>query len=69
MRKFISHVKRIDSKWKSSPWRLSYYALISFIGGSIGWSLFNFNIYSILGVLTGSLIMVTLNAFYVMFKK
>ncbi|MFZ4453589.1 hypothetical protein [Salibacterium aidingense] len=69
MKTIIFHVKRIETHWKTSQWRLSFYALITFIGGSIGGYLVTRSIYSVLGALTGALIIVIFNIFQVIFKK
>ncbi len=52
-----------------TQWRLSGYAIFIFIGGVIGSSLVNPSLASILGALTGSLLLVVANVIYVIFKK
>ncbi|GGF22418.1 hypothetical protein GCM10010954_21530 [Halobacillus andaensis] len=53
----------------SSEWRLSWYALMMFIGGTIASLIFNLGPFSILGSLTGSLLIVIGNVIYVIYKK
>lgn len=62
-------MKKGFSKWRQSKWRLSYYAFLAFIGGSIGASVVNPGLISVLGVLSGSLIMVIVNIFYVIYTN
>lgn len=55
--------------WKNSQWSLSFYALIVLIGGVVGSSLVNPSLFYILGALSGSLLLVIINFFYVIYKK
>ncbi|MFG6147426.1 hypothetical protein [Halobacillus sp. B23F22_1] len=53
----------------SSEWRLSWYALMMFIGGTIASLIFKLGPFSILGSLTGALLIVIGNVIYVIYKK
>lgn len=53
----------------SSQWSLSGYALLVFIGSVIGSLIINPSSSYILGALSGSLLLVVINIFYVLYKK
>ncbi|PSL36286.1 hypothetical protein B0H99_107107 [Planomicrobium soli] len=53
----------------SSQWKISGYALLSFIGGIIGGLLVNPSIYVVLGCLTALILLVFANIIYVLFKN
>ena len=54
----------------NSKWKFSGYAFLVAIGGIIGASIVDpGNMYAIYGVLTGSLIIVVINLFYVLYNN
>ncbi|RWZ54530.1 hypothetical protein EQV77_14770 [Halobacillus fulvus] len=60
-------------KFENSEWKMSIMALFIFIGGSIGSQIVYYpdlpNLPSILGYLTGALVMVAGNVVYVIYKR
>ncbi len=57
--------------WESSEWSLSIYALLICIGVIVGSMIVNpdFILIYILGALSGSLLIVVINIFYVIYTK
>ncbi|MDF0726104.1 hypothetical protein PY093_05170 [Cytobacillus sp. S13-E01] len=60
-------VKRL--KRKSSQWRISQIAIIAFIGVAIGSLIVKVSLISILGALSGSLLLVVINLVYVIYTN
>ncbi|RLQ84876.1 hypothetical protein D9754_16510 [Planomicrobium sp. Y74] len=56
-------------KLLNSHWRLSVYALFGSIGAIIGSFLVTQNIYAVWGGLTALVILIAINAIYVLYKK
>ena len=57
-------------KMLNSKWKFSGYAFLTAIGGIIGTSIVDpGNMYAIYGVLTGSLVIVVINLFYVLYNN
>ncbi|RNF41198.1 hypothetical protein [Planococcus salinus] len=53
----------------SSKWKLSGYALLACIGGTIGGLLVNPSVYVVLGNLTALVLLILVNIIYVLYKN